>query len=371
VTRVIACLGVVAAAVLAAGAGAAGAQTPVPCAGALGIFYYAALDGTVRGLDMNTHAEVVQIPASAFPGTGMQAHEIAFDPAARTLWYAAQGDQIRSFNIDTLAPGPTIAVIEAPVGEGRHIFVDEVRGHIVAAFTNGSLQRYRLSDGAKAGRIPQRLFGGVNAGAFRHIAFDPRTGDFWYARSDGHIIELTGVGRRTGRRIPASRLAGANTGEFRHLVVDPVRNLLLYALSDGSVASIDLGSLQQATHTIPAGSFAGANPGPFRTITYDPQDAGGRLAGPARARKHTEPDRRGTMRVLVRNTSSVPVGSAVTVTGRGFKLRSASFCLSPGQAAVLLIRLLPLPAGDYVGKAVFESTAGQRVKTIRLIRDVS
>jgi hypothetical protein len=77
------------------------------------------------------------------------------------------------------------------------------------------------------------------------------------------------------------------------------------------------------------------------------------------------------MRVLVRNTSSVPVGSAVTVTGRGFRLRPASFCLSPGQAVLLVIRLLPLPVGDYVGRATFESTAGQRVKTVRLLRDVS
>jgi hypothetical protein len=359
------------AATLAAGAGTVEAQTPPPCAGARGILSYAALDGTVRGLDMNTHAEAVVIPATAFPGTSAQAHEIAFEPATRTLWYAAQGDQIRSINVDTLAPGPTITVVEAAVGEGRHIFVDEVRRHLVVAFTNGSMQRYRLSDGAKAGRIPQRSFGGVNAGAFRHVAFDPRTGDFWYARSDGHVIELAGGGRPTGRRIPASRLVGANTGEFRHLVIDPVRNLLLYAVNDGSVASIDLDSLQQAAHTIPAGSFAAANPGAFRTITYDPQDAGGVLTGPRRARKHTEPGRRGVMRLLVRNTSSVPVGSALTVTGRGFKLRSASFCLSPGQAVLLVIRLLPLPAGDYVGRATFESTAGQRVKTVRLLRDVS
>lgn len=360
-----------AAATLAAGAGTAHAQAAASCAGARGIFYYAAPDGTVRGLDMNTHAEVVQIPASAFSGTGMQGHEIAFDPTTRTLLYAAQGDQVRSFNVDTLAPGATIGVLDAAVGEGRHIFVDDVRRHLVVAFTSGSMQRYRLSDGAKAGRIPQRSFGGVNAGAFRHIAFDPRTGDFWYARSDGHVIELTGAGRPTGRRIPVSRLAGANTGEFRHLAVDPVRNLLLYAVSDGSVASIDLNSLQPATHTIAAGSFTGANPGPLRTISYDPQDAGGRLAGPARARKHTEPDRRGRMRVLFRNTSSVPVGSALTVTGRGFKLRAASFCLSPGQAVLLVIQLLPLPAGDYVGRATFESTADPRVTTVRLLRDVS
>jgi hypothetical protein len=359
------------AATLAAGAGTARAQVVASCTGARGIFYYAALDGTVRGLDMNSHAEAVVIPATAFPGTSPQGHEIAFDPATRTLWYAAQGNQIRSFNVDTLGPGPTVAVAEIDVGEGRHIFVDEVRRHLVAAFTNGSMQRYRLTDGAKAGRIPQRSFGGVNPGAFRHVAFDPRTSDFWYARSDGYVIELNGGGKATGRRIPASRLVGANTGEFRHLVVDPVRNLLLYAVSDGSVASIDLNSLQQAAHTIAANSFAGANPGAFRTITYDPQDAGGVLTGPRRARKHTEPGQRGVMRVLVRNTSSVPVGSALTVTGRGFKLRPASFCLSPGQAVLLMIRLVPLPAGDYVGRATFESTAGQRVKTIRLLRDVS
>jgi hypothetical protein len=361
----------IAAATLAAGAGTASAQAVAYCTGARGIFYYAALDGTVRGLDMNTHAEAVVIPATAFPGTSAQGHEIAFDPATRTLWYAAQGNQIRSFNVDTLVPGLTIAVAEADVGEGRHIFVDEVRRHLVAAFTSGSMQRYRLTDGAKAGVIRARRFRGVNPGAFRHVAFDPRTGDFWYARSDGYVIELTGTGRATGRRIPARRLVGANTGEFRHLVVDPVRNLLLYAVSDGSVASIDMNSLQQAAHTIPASSFAAANPGAFRTIAYDPQDAGGVLTGPRRVRKHTEPGLRGVMRVLVRNTSSVPVGSAVTVTGRGFKLRPASFCLSPGQAVLLVIRLLPLPAGDYLGRATFESTAGQRLKTVRLIRDVS
>jgi hypothetical protein len=361
----------IAAATLAAGAGTASAQAVAYCTGARGIFYYAALDGTVRGLDMNTHAEAVVIPATAFPGTSAQGHEIAFDPATRTLWYAAQGNQIRSFNVDTLVPGLTIAVAEADVGEGRHIFVDEVRRHLVAAFTSGSVQRYRLSDGAKAGVIRARRFRGVNPGAFRHVAFDPRTGDFWYARSDGYVIELTGTGRATGRRIPARRLVGANTGEFRHLVVDPVRNLLLYAVSDGSVASIDMNSLQQAAHIIPASSFAAANPGAFRTIAYDPQDAGGVLTGPRRVRKHTEPGLRGVMRVLVRNTSSVPVGSAVTVTGRGFKLRPASFCLSPGQAVLLVIRLLPLPAGDYLGRATFESTAGQRLKTVRLIRDVS
>jgi hypothetical protein len=366
---------VAAAATLAAGAGTARAQAVASCTGARGIFYYAAMDGTVRGLDMNTHAEAVVIPATAFPGTSAQAHESAFDPATRTLWYAAQGNQIRSFNVDTLAPGTTIAVSEAIVGspadEGRHIFIDEVRRHLVAAFTNGSMQRYRLTDGAKAGLIPARAFRGVNPGAFRHVAFDPRTGDFWYARSDGNVIELAGGGRPTGRTIGAARLVGANTGAFRHLVVDPVRNLLLYAINDGSVGSVDLRSLQGADHTIPANSFASANPGAFRTITYDPQDAGGVLTGPRRARKHTEPGQRGVIRVLVRNTSSVPVGSAVTVTGRGFKLRPASFCLSPGQAVLLVIRLLPLPAGDYVGKATFESTAAQRVKTVRLIRDVS
>jgi hypothetical protein len=366
---------VAAAGTLAAGAGTARGQAVAYCTGARGIFYYAALDGTVRGLDMNTHAEAVVIPATAFPGTSAQAHEVAFDPGTRTLWYAAQGNQIRSINVDTLSPGPTIAVSEAIVGapadEGRHIFIDDVRRHLVAAFTNGSMQRYRLIDGAKAGLIPARAFRGISPGAFRHVAFDPRTGDFWYARSDGNVIELRGGGKPTGRSIPASRLVGANTGELRHLVVDPVRNLLLYAINDGSVGSIELRSLRRADHTIPATSFASANPGAFRTNTYDPQDAGGVLTGPRRVRKHTEPYQRGLMRVLVRNTSSVPVGSAVTVTGRGFRLRPASFCLSPGQAVLLVIRLLPLPLGDYVGRAAFESTAGQRVKTVRLLRDVS
>ena len=354
---------------LAAMAGAPQALAAASCVGAKGVLYYSASDGSVRGINVRTGAEVRMIPSSALTNTGTQ-HEIALDSAARTLWYSGPDGNLHSIDVDTFARGRDIAVADASPGAARHVVVDEVRRHVVTPLTNGSVQRYRVSDGSQAGTLRADRFQGANPGALRHLAFDPRTGTFWYAVTDGSLVELSGGGTPTGRTIPPGTLLGGNPGAFRHLAVDPVRNLLLYAVTDGSVAAIDLWTLQRASFLIRADAFVGANPGAFRTITYDPQDAGGRLSAPRRAVAHTEPFRRGVLDVMIRNSSKRPVGIVIDVVGKGFRLPDASLCLSPGRRALLRITLPPVRAGTYRGKVVLASTAAPRVKTIRLVRDV-
>ena len=104
----------------------------------------------------------------------------------------------------------------------------------------------------------------------RHLASDIRSGNIWYAATDGSFREFDpDTATVTGREISFGEQVGADPGAFRHFVVDPDRDLLLYSVTDGSIASIDLTTLQAASLTISSGSFDGADPGAGRIITYD------------------------------------------------------------------------------------------------------
>lgn len=239
-----------------------------------GILYYARTDGAVAAIDVTTSDEVSVLSATAFaganPGFG---RGIAFDPVTRLMWYSATDGQIHSVNIDTEVAGPTIGSIPGAItGAGRHLFIDYAGRRLLTPITDGTVQMYDLADQQDAGSLPSALFAGGNVGGFRHFASDIRSGNLWYAVTDGSFQEIDlDTETATGRTISFGEQVGADPGAFRHFVIDPERDLLLYVVTDGSIASIDLTTLTRADFVISSGAFSGADPGAGRTITYDSQ----------------------------------------------------------------------------------------------------
>jgi hypothetical protein len=176
--------------------------------------------------------------------------------------------------VDTLDSGPQISGIPgASTGAGRHVFIDYARRKLMIPITDGSVQFYDLSSLQESGSIPSNFFTDATVGAFRHLASDIRSGNIWYAATDGSLIEMDPDSlTKTGNTISSAALTGANPGAFRHFVVVPENDLLLYSVTDGSVASIDLSTFQAGSFTIASAIFSGANPGAARTITLSPGD---------------------------------------------------------------------------------------------------
>ncbi len=239
---------------------------------AQGVLYYARTDGSVPAIDVVTGTEVAVISSSEFIGANPGgAREIAFDPETRLLWYSATDNQIYSVHVDTLDNGPSITSIPgAIIGSARHLFIDYTNRKLIVPITDGSVIFYNLSDQQQSGSIPSNFFTDGNVGAFRHFASDARTGNLWYAATDGSFREMNPVtSTHTGRVISFSEQTGANPGGGRHFVIDTVRNLLVYMVTDDSMASINLDTLQAAAFTISGTAFTGAAIGAGRIITID------------------------------------------------------------------------------------------------------
>ncbi len=314
--------------------------------------------------------ELATVTAPNFrSGNPGAAREIALDPDSRLMWYSATDGQLYSVNIDTLAAGPSIRnVPDASPGAGRHVFVDYLRNRVNAALTSGFVQRFRAANQKKAGSYRLTVFPGGNPRAFRHLAFDPRNGNFWHANTSGTITEHFGTtGRATGRRIRQPQLLGANPGAFRHLAVDPVRNILLYSVTDGSIAAVNLGNLKKHPFKIGANKFRGANPGAARTITYDPQTGGTLSVQRAVAFGTVKKGRARVRRVMLTNTGQQPLSGSISTTGKGFApIGGKFFCLKPGQKANVKVRFKPANAKAARGKLVINSTASRATKNVKL-----
>ena len=257
--------------VLVAGPGVTGAD-----AAALGgTLYYPRDDGFVAGVNADTGAEVATITDTAFvaPNVG-SGREIAFDPVTRLMWYSASDGLIYSVNADTEVAGPSITSIPGGnVGANRHVFIDHSRRKLMTPLTDGSIQMYGLLDQQASGTIPATVFNDGYSGEFRHLASDERTGNVWYAATDGSFRELDPeTASTTGKTILFSVQTGNNPGAFRHMVVDVGRDLLLYAVSDGSIASLDLTTLQAGTFSLAPSTFS-SEAGASRIITYDSPSA--------------------------------------------------------------------------------------------------
>lgn len=234
--------------------------------------YYSRTDGAIGAIDIVSLDESLAVPSNAFVGAVVGAsREIAFDPESGLLWYSATDGTIYSLNVNGLADGPMISGIPgANSGADRHLFIDYAHRTLLVPITDGSVEIYSLATQQSVGSIPSNLFTDGNVGGFRHFASDPRTGNVWFAATDGSFRELDPVAKSvTGRQIPFSEQTGANPGAFRHFVVDPTRDQLFYMVTDDSVASIDVGTLEAASFTIPSATFAGALVGAGRIITYD------------------------------------------------------------------------------------------------------
>ena len=297
------------------------------------------------------------------------AREIAFDPARRLMWYSATDGQIYSVNVDTLAAGPNIRTIpDASPGAGRHMVVDFLRNRIVTPLTNGSAMRFRAANQQRAVTFRSNVFPGANPGAFRHLGFDPRSGNFWHAVTDGSITEHNGqTGKVTGRKIRQSQLRGANPGAFRHVVVDPLRNLLLYSVTDGSIAAVNLATLKKHGFKIPANKFRGANPGAARTITYD-QQTGGTLAVQKALNFGTVKQGRSAVRkVTIMNTGQLPLTGSADTTGKRFSVVGGkTFCLRPGEKTNIKTRFKPTNTKRSGGKLVINSTSGKSTTNVKV-----
>lgn len=342
---------------------------PAKCGNPGGILYYANTDGSAVALDMQGN-EVATILAPSFTGGNPgAAREIAFDPDTRLMWYSATDGQLYSVNVDTLAAGPSIRnVPDASPGAGRHVFIDYLRNRVVTPLTNGSALRFRAGNQRQAGTYRSTVFPGANAGAFRHLTYDPRSGNYWYSVTDGSITEHNGAtGKATGRKIRQPQLRGANPGAFRHLAVDPVRNILLYAVTDGSIAAVNLATLKKHPFTISAAAFRGANPGAARTITYDPQTGGTLSVAKSVAFGPVKRGRAAVKRVSLTNTGQLPLTGSIRAAGKAFgRVGGAEFCLAPGQKANVKVRFKPTNKKKATGKLIITSSAGKSTTTVKL-----
>lgn len=243
--------------------------------------YYSVTDGSVKGVDLETGAEVAVIPSTTFKGAIVgAAREIAVDPVNRLLWYSATDDAIYSFHLDTLVEGPSIPsgrISGAAVGGDRHLYIDYSRRHLLVTTTSGDIQRFDLETQADINPIPATFFTDGNVGTFRHLASDVRTGNIWYAATNGSFREFNPDSLTlTGREISFGQQFGADPGAYRHFFIDPNRDRLLYAVTDGSLASVPLSTLTRGEIVLGPEVFTGANPGAGRIITLDTiSNAGG------------------------------------------------------------------------------------------------
>lgn len=250
----------------------------LPRARAQGILFYPRNDGSVTGVDVATSNLVKTIPPGSFIGPGGAQRNIALDPIARLLWYAAIDGKLYSLNVDTLATGPSLTNLPGTnPGAARLLFHDYARRTIWVPVDDGSVAIFQPPIQTPIATIPANVFSNDGVGALRHFASDERDGMMWYAGTNGAFFQLDpNTTNFTGRavRFQAGAQVGDKPGANRCFVIDPLRNLLLYSVTNNSVnngyiASINLTSLTAGTYTNAASSFPNGYFGATRPLTYD------------------------------------------------------------------------------------------------------
>jgi hypothetical protein len=246
---------------------------------AQGILLYPRNDGSVAGIDVATSNLVLTIPAGAFVGANAGAgRQLALDPLARLLWYAASDGNLYSLQLPTLAAGPSLTNIPgANPGAARRLFLDHARRTLWVPLSDGSVAIYQPPAPAPLAFIPPTAFSNDNVGAFRHFASDERDGTMWYAATNSAFLQFNPATTNfTGRAIPfqAGVQTGQRPGANRYFVIDPLRNLLLYNVTNsttnnGSLASINLATLTAGSFSVAPSTFTNGLLGATRPLTYD------------------------------------------------------------------------------------------------------
>jgi hypothetical protein len=250
-----------------------------PLAHAQGILLYPRNDGSVAGIDVATSNLVTTIPNTAFVGANAGARRnLALDPIARLLWYAANDGLLYSVNLATLAPGPSLTNIAgANPGPARLLFHDYARGTVWVPLDDGSVAIYQPPAQAPIASLPANVFSNDGVGALRHFASDERDGTMWYAGTNGAFFQFDPATTNfTGRaiRFVAGAQLGDKPGAERFFVIDPLRNLLLYnvtnnSANNGYLASVNLTTLLRGDYTNAAATFSNGYFGATRPLTYD------------------------------------------------------------------------------------------------------
>jgi len=191
--------------------------------------------------------------------------------APSILFYQNSQDEARSFDVNTLAAGPTVTgFLGAIAGNGRNIQADGDDGLLWYSDTSGNIRSKVIAGGADGPMIPSGTFAGANSGADRHFCIDPFTNRLYYSVTDNsvQIIDLataTEVGT-----YPSNSFLGAAIGGFRHATIDSVNRLFYYAATDNFIYSFALDDPSVAGPTVPSNEIAGADAGGYRHLIYDP-----------------------------------------------------------------------------------------------------
>jgi len=186
------------------------------------------------------------------------------------LFYQNSQDQAPSFDVDTLAAGPTVTgFLGAIAGNARNIQADGDDGLLWYADTSGNIRSKLISSGADGPTLPSTLFLGANSGADRHFSIDPFDNTLYYSVTDG-TVQIIDIDSMTSLGTYSQvNFLGADPGGFRHTTIDSVNRLMYYASTDNSFYSFDLDTLA-AGPTVPSNLVSGAAAGAFRHLIYDP-----------------------------------------------------------------------------------------------------
>lgn len=248
-------------------------------ASAQGILLYPRNDGSVAGVDVATSNIVTVIPAGAFLGANAGAQRnLAIDPIARLLWYAASDGNLYSFHLETLAAGPSLTNLPGanPSAE-RRLYCDLARGRIWVPIDDGSVAIFQPPAQTPVATIPASVFSNDGVGALRSFASDERDGTMWYAGTNSAFFQFDPATTNfTGRTIPftAGAQTGTKPGANRDFVIDPLRNLLLYNITNsgannGSIASVNLTTRLAGQFNLDTTVFSNGFAGATRPLAYD------------------------------------------------------------------------------------------------------
>jgi hypothetical protein len=191
-------------------------------------------------------------------GFALGAREIAYDHVTGRLWYADSHEAVRSIDLATGTPGPSITGFADAALPGcgvanaaRHIAVDVVGRRLIVPSLTGSVLFFDLDSADLIDAVEPGSFGldWVVSG-FRHYAVDPVTGGAWYATSDGELVEVASDLRtRTGRTLALDEQDAPAANAYREMFVEPSGRLLVYQTADGRLVSVDLETLEPAAYT--------------------------------------------------------------------------------------------------------------------------
>ena len=193
------------------------------------------------------------IAASAFAHIYAQgATQLGWDARRGLLWYSDTHAGLRSLDLATGEPGPSIVGFAdaalvgcATVSDGRPFAIDVGRRRIYVPVGTGGMLVYDADNLALVSTVPATAIEG-ESGLLPPVAVDPSSGAIWYAARNGSIVEIdTRSMRPTGRRIAY----GASPHDIRALTAG---SGALNVLSvDGHVRTIDLRTLTTRAETRP------------------------------------------------------------------------------------------------------------------------